>query len=129
MTTFQVICDYCKQPARLVTGKELYPHRPDLFIKYFYVCRPCSAHVGCHNDSASPLGRLANSELRRAKSLAHAAFDPLWKNGRMKRQQAYKWLAAQIGVEKSECHIGMFDVHVCHKVVSVCEVNQGMIKR
>ena len=28
----------------------------------------------------------------------------------MKRGQAYGWLAEQLGIDKSDCHIGMFDV-------------------
>lgn len=75
-----VICSYCNKPAELVTGKEIYPHRPDLYPKKFWRCRPCTAYVGCHKpnagygDGTRPLGRLANAELRAAKSAAHAAF-------------------------------------------------------
>lgn len=74
-------CPYCRQPAKLVTGAAMYPHRPDLIHKWFYRCFPCDAHVGCHPGTRNPLGRLANFELRTAKIAAHAAFDPIWRNG------------------------------------------------
>lgn len=98
----------------------MYPHRPDLHDKRFYRCAPCAAWVGCHPGSANPLGRLANAELRKAKSAAHTAFDPLWKSKRMRRKEAYGWLAERLGVKKNECHIGMFDVADCKRVVEIC---------
>lgn len=115
-----ILCNYCQGKAALVGGKEIYPHRPDLYGKYFYLCRPCDAYVGCHPETKNALGRVANFELRRAKNRAHAAFDPIWKSGRMKRGQAYLWLSESLGIHKSECHIGMFDVDMCKKVAEVC---------
>lgn len=118
-------CDYCHRDAKLVTGAAIYPHRPDLFARFFWQCEPCDAHVGCHEagkgygDGTRPLGRLANAELRRAKSAAHAAFDPLWKTGSMSRAQAYSWLAKELGVAPQNCHIGMFNVDQCRAVVSL----------
>lgn len=74
------ICAYCGVRSKLVTGKDLYPHRPDLYSLNFYQCTPCDAHVGCHKGTPNPLGRLANAELRKMKSAAHAVFDPIWKS-------------------------------------------------
>jgi hypothetical protein len=114
-------CPYCGEPSEKATGKEIYPHRPDLYEKTFYRCTPCKAYVGCHPGTENPLGRLANAELRKAKNAAHAAFDPRWKGqkGRVRREQ-YKWLAEQLGISKDDCHIGMFDVDMCRRVVEVC---------
>ncbi len=116
-------CPYCGTRSELVTGQEIYPHRPDLFRKFFYQCSPCEAYVGCHptGTGKSPLGRLANAELRRAKSDAHAAFDPLWREGSMSRHQAYKFLACELGIPASEAHIGMFDVPQCKRVVQIAK--------
>jgi len=116
----KVSCSYCGEPAKLVTGKQIYPHRPDLHALPIYACLPCEAHVGCHPGTTKPLGRLANAELRKAKMAAHAAFDPIWKSGMKKRKQAYKWLAKQMGIDVNECHIGEFDVVMCLKVVETC---------
>jgi len=124
----KVICPYCDKPAQLVTGDNIYPHRHDLFAKLFYQCAPCGAWVGCHpkdggqgggiGDGSVPMGRLANAELRRAKQAAHAAFDPLWKSRSMSRKEAYAWLSKELGVSKSNTHIGMFDVDQCRAVVA-----------
>lgn len=129
------ICPYCDQPSKLVTGADIYPHRRDLRKLKFWHCKPCKAWVGCHRpnrkfgyDGTQPLGRLANAELRKAKSAAHAAFDPLWR-GKMQRDgkgqvearnAGYAWLSEQLGVGVDDCHIGMFDVETCERVVAVC---------
>jgi hypothetical protein len=124
-------CPYCDRPAQLVSGATIYPHRPDLLSLKFWQCAPCEAHVGCHragarvdgviSDGTIPLGRLANAELRRAKSAAHAAFDPLWKSRQMGRREAYAWLAKRLGISQANCHIGMFDVAACKAVVGIVQ--------
>jgi len=116
-----VVCNYCGKDAPLVSGKQVYPHRPDLYAKKFYRCMPCDAMVGCHPGTTKPLGRLANDELRKAKMAAHAAFDPLWKNRLWKRKQAYAWLALKLNIHARDCHIGMFDVDMCRRVIEVCK--------
>lgn len=123
------ICPYCEEPAILMPGRAVYPNRPDLWTKPIWRCRPCGAWVGCHPGTEKPLGRLANAELRAAKSAAHAAFDPLWK-AKMRREQCsqskarkagYKWLADQMGMNPKRCHIGMMDVAECQRVVEICQ--------
>ena len=129
----KVKCDYCHGEAKLVTGKVIYPHRPDLFGKMFWQCEKCDAYVGCHprnqnskdkRNGTVPLGRLANAELRAAKQKAHAAFDPMWKTGKVKRASAYKWLAEAMGISPDNCHIGMMDVDSCAAVVAICKGEQ-----
>lgn len=123
------ICPYCKSSAELVTGAAIYPHRPDLSGLNFWRCKPCRAHVGCHQsdnnygDGTRPLGRLANAELRAAKQAAHAAFDPLWKSQTMRRRSAYRWLAGQLGIPINCTHIAEFDLALCRQVVRVCKLN------
>ena len=116
-----VVCDYCGREAALVFGSSIYPHRPDLYSLNFWLCEPCQAWVGCHkNTDAKPLGRLANAQLRMAKSSAHAAFDPIWKKGRLTRQQAYRWLSREMSLTRDECHIGMFNLEQCQRVIFIC---------
>jgi hypothetical protein len=115
-----LLCPYCSQSAQLVTGAVIYPHRPDLHHKQFWSCQPCDAYVGCHGTSSNPLGRLANAELRSAKKMAHAAFDPLWREGGMTRTEAYAWLSKELGIPSEECHVGMFDVEMCNRVILAC---------
>lgn len=114
-----VRCDYCGCRAERVTGAALYPNRPDLARRVFYRCARDNAWVGTHAKSGKPLGRLADHALRRWKQKAHAVFDPLWKSGRMRRAEAYAWLARQLGVR--EVHIGELDIEGCKRVVEVCK--------
>jgi hypothetical protein len=113
-------CPYCDQPAVLVGGDHIYPRRPDLAHKRFWRCDPCDAHVGCHQTGGGtvPLGRLANAALRKAKMAAHAAFDPVWRDGRLSRREAYRRLAAALEIPVAKCHIGYFDVDRCEATVA-----------
>lgn len=134
MTSRAPKCPYCHADAVLVGGSAIYPHRPDLFHKYFWACWPCDAYVGCHprghhgrEDGTHPLGRLANTDLRKAKQRAHEAFDPLWKGGNgMTRREAYKWLAARLGISFNNCHIGMFDEATCLAVELICKEHRNV---
>ena len=126
-----VVCPYCSHSAQLVDSAEVYHGRS---YGPIYLCRPCQAWVGVHKGTTTPLGRLANQELRTWKRRAHAAFDPLWqKKLTIRRQQrgptykkhyargsGYRWLAEQLGIPRDDCHIGMFDVDVCKRVVEIC---------
>jgi len=117
-----VICPYCDKPAELVDSSVIYgPFKPD-FGKFWH-CSPCDAYVGTHRNSPrhAPLGRLANKTLRHWKMRAHAAFDPLWKSGRMTRVRAYDWMARRLEIPKEKAHIGKFDVEQCQKLVELME--------
>lgn len=124
-----VTCQYCQQPAELVTGKEIYPHRVDLYDKQFYRCSPCRAWVGVHAGTTTPLGSLANSELRQWRAAAHEAFDPLWRNTRQRRGDVYGQLARYLGINVRECHISMFDVETCQKVIVFAQREEEEIAR
>ena len=124
-----IACDYCGSEAMLVDGTVIYSHRSDLHHLRFWQCKPCDAWVGCHKETDKPLGRLADRELREAKRGAHIAFDELWKRttpaGSFDRSGAYKWLAKQLGITREQCHIGLFDLNTCRKVVELCERRNG----
>lgn len=130
-----VRCDYCGQSARLVRGRAIYPHRADLHRLKFWYCDNGhdAAYVGCHRQHKkfsprgdTPLGRLADKELRAAKNQAHRYFDPLWKDlgAFLNRDHAYTWLAGCLGIPKAEAHIGMFDAATCQRVVDMCRDKQ-----
>ena len=110
------LCDYCGQPALYTDSAVVYGRSYGMI----YYCPPCHAWVGVHRGTDKPLGRLANAELRDWKKKAHAAFDPLWQGGRMKRNAAYAWLAQKLGIPEKQAHIGMFDVWQCQQVVRIC---------
>jgi len=100
-----------------------------------YLCRPCDAWVGVHKGTDTPKGCLANKELRQWKMKAHAAFDPLSEAKLRKRREergqdykkvwargsGYRWLSQKLGIPSAECHIGMFDVETCKRVVELCQ--------
>lgn len=120
-------CRYCEQSAQLVRyGDAEYPYRGD--YGPLWACVPCAAWVGCHPGTETPLGRLADAELRAAKQAAHAAFDPIWRRqiaaeGCTKshaRKAAFTWLAEQLGQPVKKTHIGFMDLEECRRVVEIC---------
>ena len=114
-------CPYCGNRSKLAISAEIYPHN-DHDYGFFWRCAPCDAYVGTHSNSRrhAPLGRLANKELRSAKKVAHAAFDPLWRNTDWSRQEAYGWLTQQMGKAR-QVHIGEMDTAECRLVITICE--------
>lgn len=128
----RMVCPYCASVPEKVTGREIYPRMKRLWDKKFILCRPCDAYVGCHNDPDpkkwKPLGSLANRELRGARIDAHRMFDRMWRDGQMHRSSAYTWLAGKLGIEKRECHIGMFNLEMCNKVITIMEEYYGRTK-
>ncbi len=80
-------------------------------------CRPCDAYVGTHKNSGKPLGTLANQELRLWRRKAHAAFDPLWKSGKMGRPAAYRKMRDLMSISADEAHISRFNVDQCQRLV------------
>lgn len=74
-------CPACDLKARMTTGREVYPHRRDLWEKPVYVCDGCGARVGCHPGTIKPLGLPVDEATRKARIiLHHSLIDPLWKN-------------------------------------------------
>lgn len=112
----QVTCDYCGKPAHYIDSAAVYGRSYGMI----YHCPDCHAWVGVHRGTDKPKGRLANAALREWKKAAHAAFDPLWAQGKMKRNEAYAWLAGRMGLTPEETHIGMFDEAQCRQVVQIC---------
>lgn len=131
-----VVCDYCSNNAKLVGGEYIYPHRPDLYHLRFWVCAPCDAYVGTHvNSNAKPFGRLANEELRKAKSSVHSVFDPIWKqwikehnvSKALARNKGYELLALAMDMHPSKCHIGMFDLADCAQALSIIHSRRDLL--
>jgi len=125
-----IFCPYCSEQAKYVSSAKVYGGRDYVMI---YLCQSCWAYVGVHKGTTKPLGRLADDELRYWKKQAHAAFDPIWKERferknkidpkykkGMARGGRYKRLSQEMNLTRAECHIGMFDVDQCKKVVQLC---------
>lgn len=83
--------------ARLTTGAETYPHRPDLHEIHSWKCDHCGCHVGCHRGTTRPLGCIPTPELARQRRKVHGLMDPLWRGGGMHRREVYARLSAVLG--------------------------------
>jgi hypothetical protein len=80
-----IYCTGCQEKveARLISGADKYPSRPDLAIIPFWECPACKAYVGCHYKTievTKPLGYLATPEIIAYRKQIHSILDPLWKN-------------------------------------------------
>ncbi|WP_088260896.1 zinc-finger-containing protein [Fimbriiglobus ruber] len=87
--------------ARLTDGREVYPHRPDLFGLPYWKCDTCGNYVGCHHktkDRTRPLGNIPTKELKNARQHIHRILDPIWQNGKMPRGKVYAVIASQLGI-------------------------------
>ncbi len=118
----------CGEDARLTTGREIYPHRPDLNEHRFWKCDRCGAYCGVHKKTWEPLGTPAGPELREARGFVHGVLDPIWAHAwtlypdgagnrkalqQVARGRVYAWLADRMGLEQRNCHTAMFDIEQC----------------
>ena len=109
------ICRYCGSEVVFTSNAEIYGK--EYGNGKCYLCRNCRALVGVHTETLTPLGTLANEELRKARNEAHLYFDKLWKSKKMKRNEAYKWLANKMNLKKEDTHIALFEIEQCKKVI------------
>ena len=122
-------CPACNRLSRLTTGREIYPHRPDLFDKPFYVCDGCKAYCGCHPGTTKPLGTPAGPELRKARGFVHGRLDPLWRAARDRkraRSRIYAWLSKELGIPAEQTHTGLFDIDTCRRAYRALGRLDGM---
>ncbi len=87
-----------------------------------WLCKPCDAYVGCHNNTKEPLGTMANRLTREWRRKAHEVFDPLWKDKHYSRSGAYILLSRKMG---KETHIAESDVETCKQIIKVLEDKCG----
>ena len=115
------ICRYCGSPVVYTSNAEIYGR--EYGEGRCYLCRNCRAFVGVHPGTYTPLGTLANEELRRYRKAAHFWFDKIWKSPTRitTRDKAYKWLSKELGLPKEETHIGMFEKEQCEKVMEISQ--------
>lgn len=85
-----------------------------------WYCHSCGAAVGCHPHSEFPFGRMADRETRRWRGRAHKHFDKLFRQKNlMSREEAYRWLARCMKLERDECHISYFNVDKCKQTIKL----------
>lgn len=98
-------CDTCCSfNIELTTNDKIYGRTYGDWPHVFY-CNDCKAAVGCHPGTFIPLGRMADRSTRQLRTKAHNEFDRLWQSGLMTRRKAYNWLASELGIDESQCHI------------------------
>lgn len=117
----KIYCCNCRKDveAALVHGDVVYPHRPDLFKKHFYMCPYCGKFVGCHGLSTRPLGCIPTEEIKIARKRIHAKIDPIWKTGKMSRRELYKYISEKLGYTY---HTGETrTVQECFKILDIVE--------
>lgn len=111
-----MVCPFCKAPAQWVENKAIYGRNYGRSYMV-WLCVPCDAYVGCHNNTRNPLGTMANAETRQWRQKAHAVFDPVWKTGFLKRKKAYDLLSKKLGYE---VHIGESSIEQCKTIINAC---------
>jgi hypothetical protein len=90
----------CDVKARLTDGKEIYPHRADLYDLPFWKCDRCHNYVGCHHKTAqrtNPTGNIPTAEIRALRVQIHSIIDPLWKSGEISRGALYRKIGKYLG--------------------------------
>ena len=105
-----IYCCGCKTKvdARLTDGAEIYPHRQDLSSLPFWRCDTCGNYVGCHHKTKNrtkPLGCIPTPEIKNARQYIHKILDPIWKSGRISREELYANLSDQLGWEYHTANI------------------------
>lgn len=88
--------------------------------RWFYGCEhwpQCNGTLPARDDG-SPRGEPRTKELQGWRNKAHEAFDPIWKNGHMKRKAAYYWLQQQLGWDHHP-HMGSMTVEQCQRVIEL----------
>lgn len=79
----------------------------------------CKGRHGAHQATGLPLGTPTDEAGIEARKRAHAAFDPIWKSGDMRRHEAYLWLTRALGATK-QVHIGDMSKEDCERVIRLC---------
>ncbi len=126
-----IICRYCGSPIALADPREVFGDSTDrlgLEGEFIYLCRNCSARVGCHRGTKRPLGNVANEVLRLKRRETHQIFDAFWKSAGMSRSSAYHWLGQKMNLPDHLAHIGSFEMDQCHQVIRLCQEHENLRK-
>ena len=111
-----VICPYCGKKAEYIDSSRYYLN--GVSYGMIYICRHCDATVGVHKGTNTPLGTLANKDLRKLRKECHDLFDTLWRGkARRSRQKAYAYMARLMDIDIDQAHIGMFREEDCELLI------------
>lgn len=86
---------------------------------FVYYCTNCHSWVGTYQHRPDiAYGPLADFNTRKKRADAHHWFDKLWSKHE-DRENLYTQLAQEMGIERNECHFGMFDEAQCDKAIEI----------
>jgi len=111
-------CPYCGGAVVLRSADGIYKENSNGTM--LYVCSrypACDAYVRVLPGTRTPIGSLANGDLRALRLEAHRHFDRLYLSGLMTRNEAYMWLAGMLQAPMSQAHIGLMGEYYCRQVI------------
>jgi hypothetical protein len=113
-------CNYCDAVVEIDISQRIYgPKSQDYGLVHVCTNENCGAYVGCHKDTDTPKGLLANAVTRAYRMAAHAVIDPLWRKKMYERAEVYRILGEKMGVESF--HVGNFDADQCVEVIRIAK--------
>lgn len=116
----KVICQYCLQPAKKVTGQDIYPHRVDLKDNVYWACSPCQAYVSSDPTTNKPIGLLANAKTRKLRVAVFQLLEKLVRLKLMTRYETQGWLASRINVPVAKCKLTQLDDIDLQQAIDEC---------
>ena len=122
-----IFCE-CGREAEFVDGRTVYPHRDDLWDKWFWRCVPCDARVGMNENTGLPTGSLATADARSARRQAFTNFDEMCARKARRdgcalvtaRRAGQLWMADKLGLDPKSCRIEYLSAEQCWRVVEIC---------
>lgn len=110
---YDLVCGDCGSSMQIVSTPA--------YKRPFYGCKrfpECRGTLGAHKDGR-PLGVPTNREGREARQRAHHAFDQIWKDKVMSRDEAYTWLQKAMGLSREKAHIAMMTKEECERLLKI----------
>lgn len=114
-------CRFCQGEVCITPHSAIYHGRSYGDWPWVYNCDDCGARVGMHPFTNIPLGTLANEALRKSRDTCKKPFEELWRSGGMGRNDAYRWLAGELGKSIAQCHFGLFEADDCERARQLCQ--------
>jgi len=100
------ICPSCGQPASQRMSPNGLKSR----------CEPCGLWSAGNRPLRDEAGHRAVWDRKNARHGAHQAFDPLWREGLLDRDDAYQQLALELGIDAGKAHMGSMGVETARRV-------------
>lgn len=117
------VCHYCQGDVELINNVEIYGREYGNW-PFAYRCKNCKAYVGLHPHTDIPLGTLATPLLRKARMDNKEKFNLMMRSCNLSRNDAYQWLADQLGIDREDCHWGWFDASECNRAGRICQMRK-----